>query len=395
MSKQFETIIVEKLLKKYERSKISKEGSNRNLAIRLSFDEKNMPKYVLEDSYLYEKDIEETVAVLHKSGFIDVKYDFNKRIKEVQLNLDKVEECYKLLNKESLKENRISVMSVLEKYKNKGKLTSWYVSKIEERIAFYKPTTSYFKNVKDLEEVLFILDRLEYQIDEISIRNFSAKYLKDSKRMEVLLSKLERILHEYFDSNEKEILSRFNVFRNPTFLYIKGMGKFKINNQIIDLKDLKSELILSSNHVDNLQVVSLGCTEVITVENLTTFYDYPSFNRCIIYLGGFHNKIRKKLLCKLYEFNRSIPFYHFGDIDAGGFYILNHLIEDTKIPFKTMYMDVNTLKKYSNETIPLTKEDQKRLKQLLQNKNLNIYKDVFMYMLEHNIKLEQENIIYD
>lgn len=210
-----------------------------------------------------------------------------------------------------------------------------------------------------------------------------------------MLSKIESIIRECDDLDYEDVLVNYNVYKNPSFVYLKGIGKFKVNNQIIDLESLDSELILSSNHIKVLEVVSLNCKEVITVENLDTFYMYSKKERCVIYLGGFHNEIRKILLCKLYDFNNSLHFYHSGDIDAGGFYILRHLIYDTKINFKTKLMDVATLEKYKDKCIRLTDLDKKKL-ELLKNDNLiRIYKDVIDYMLVNDVKLEQENIVYD
>ena len=182
--------------------------------------------------------------------------------------------------------------------------------------------------------------------------------------------------------------------KNPTFIYLKGSITIKINNQIIDLNKLSHELILSSNHLKDLELINLSVDNIITVENLTTFYDYPIKNNLIIYLGGYHNEIRKNFLLKLFNFNKNLNFYHSGDIDAGGFYILNHLIKDTNVNFIAKYMDINTLIKYKDYTKELTKEDIKRLTSLKEQSIMNKYLDVIEYMLKYNVKLEQENINY-
>ena len=127
---------------------------------------------------------------------------------------------------------------------------------------------------------------------------------------------------------------------------------------------------------------------VVTVENLTSFHDYEGTDDFVIYLGGFHNKVKRDFLMFLYEQNDGKKYLHFGDIDAGGFYILEHLKAKTGIPFKTLYMDVETLVKYKSQTKRLTQNDRQRIKNLLA-KTEN-YKDVLEYMLEQDCKLEQE-----
>lgn len=397
MSKSYEDKIIEKLIKKYQNSKLSKDCSTNNIKIGMVFDEKNMPDYVSDSSYLYEADIESSVNKLKDLGLITVDYNLDERIRKVYLNLSAVDNAYLYLGKRTLSDRKKEIMDLLKRYKDKGNIVKNFVIFIEERISNSKSTDKYFKTFSELEELLFILYKIVNQKEDISLRRFSAIYLNDSKRLEKMESKIISIIKLFggFElDSEENILENFNIYKNPSFVILKGVGKFKINNQFIDLKLLGSELLLSGNQIEMVEVNGLDCKEVITVENLTSFYDYPETDRCVIYLGGFHNRIRKKLLCKMYEFDKNISFYHSGDIDAGGFYILNHLIEDTDIPFKGRNMDVLTLEEYSDFTVTLTDKEKERISKLRNIGNLCEYKEVFDYMLKKGVKLEQENIKY-
>lgn len=130
---------------------------------------------------------------------------------------------------------------------------------------------------------------------------------------------------------------------------------------------------------------------MVTIENLTSFNNYNE--ECgIIYLGGYHNKVRQKLLSKIYEQNPTISYYHFGDIDAGGFKILVHLKKKTNIPFKSLNMEEETLKKYLNYSRELTPNDVNEINRLLENKDYLEYENVLKALLKYNKKLEQEII---
>lgn len=393
MSKNYEQVLLKKLLSKYEKSKLSTIGSNKNLKISLKLNEKSLPEYVNEDSYLYEKEINNTIYNLSNKNFIEYTLN-NGRIDKILLNLETIENIYNYLKLDSPKIEREKYLSVTTKYKDKGYLTSTFATNVENIINNYKQHNKYFTSPKELEEIFLILDKLDNQKEEISRRTFSSKYLNDSKRLETILSKIEKIIKECTNLDTEDILSNYNVYKNPTFIYLKGSITIKINNQIIDLNKLSHELILSSNHLKDLELINLSVDNIITVENLTTFYDYPINNNLIIYLGGYHNEIRKNFLLKLFNFNKDLNFYHSGDIDAGGFYILNHLIKDTNINFIAKYMDINTLIKYKDYTKELTKEDIKRLTSLKEQPIMNKYLDVIEYMLKYNVKLEQENINY-
>lgn len=393
MSKKYEDLILIKLLKKYEKSKLSTSGSSRNIRISLKLDERNIPEYVNEDSYYYEKKINNAIVNLKSKNFITYTIE-NGRVKKVFLNLETVEEIYQELEIDSPKKTRNKYLKIAKKYANKGELTNSFSKNVEYIINNYKSYTKYFNTYSELEELFIVLDKLDNQKEEISRRVFSSKYLGDSKRLENILPKIERIIKECNNYLEEDVLLHYNVYKNPTFIYLKGSGIFKVNNQIIDLNKLSSELILSSNHLNNLKILELKVDNIITVENLTSFYNYPINNSLIIYLGGFHNEVRKNFLLKIYQYSPNFNFYHSGDIDAGGFYILNHLINKTTINFIAKNMDIVTLKKYKKYTKQLSSEDKKRLNNLKCQRNMKNYLEVIDYMISNNIKLEQENIDY-
>jgi hypothetical protein len=82
---------------------------------------------------------------------------------------------------------------------------------------------------------------------------------------------------------------------------------------------------------------------------------------------------------------------HFGDIDAGGLWIHHHLCEVTGINFELFSMSTNELKnkEYASCRHELSDNDRTRLQEL---KEIKIYKEVVEYMLDNNVKLEQEII---
>jgi hypothetical protein len=109
----------------------------------------------------------------------------------------------------------------------------------------------------------------------------------------------------------------------------------------------------------------------------------------VLYLGGFHNRVRRDFISMLHDQNSEAIFYHFGDIDAGGFLILEHLRRTTGIDIIPYNMDLDTLKKYEKMGKPLTENDRKRLGKLQEGQ----FSEIVDYMLEKNVKLEQEAIV--
>ena len=64
---------------------------------------------------------------------------------------------------------------------------------------------------------------------------------------------------------------------------------------------------------------------VVIVENLTAYHDCAGDNRVYIYLGGFHNGPKEKMLKCLYAQNPQVAYFHKGDLDVYGFAILESL----------------------------------------------------------------------
>lgn len=212
--------------------------------------------------------------------------------------------------------------------------------------------------------------------------------LGDSKAFEKIKSRVISILFEYGEFPDKDtILSDLNIVKNPGYVYVKGKGEISISGQHINLSKMNGAVGLGSSTLDNIDYIKVLGSKVVTIENLTTFHSYVDDDAFVIYLGGYHNSIRRKMICKLYENNPNINYLHYGDIDAGG-YILLDLRRKTGIPFVAINMDIITLEKYRQFAKPLTENDRIRLDKLRDGE----FADVVKYMLEHDCKLEQEAI---
>ena len=99
------------------------------------------------------------------------------------------------------------------------------------------------------------------------------------------------------------------------------------------------------------------------------------------------------LIDKIYYDNPSLTYRHFGDIDAGGLYIHEHLCRATGISFQMHLMSRAELEdtRFQSCLRPLSDNDHLHLESL---EKQEIYQNLAGYMLEHGVKLEQEIISY-
>ena len=258
-----------------------------------------------------------------------------------------------------------------------------------------------------MEESANIINLLDYILSdhpEILERELSIEVLHDSKKWEkIYRTKVCKILqesgnfHEIIDGLEETkeiydtILENLNVYKNPSYIYFKGKAKIKFaDGRIINVAQNKA-LALPSTEVSDIDEIDILNKTVMTIENLTSFNRVRGTDVFFLYLSGYHNSVKQVLLKKIFDQNQSknILYYHFGDIDPDGFYILDNLRKKTGINFKPYCMDVENLKKNQDYAKSFESNDTKKAESLIAARK---YFDIATYMLNNKVKLEQEII---
>jgi len=131
--------------------------------------------------------------------------------------------------------------------------------------------------------------------------------------------------------------------------------------------------------------------QIITIENLTTFYRVVEQSALVIYLGGFHNEARRNLIGKAHQAFPKAKLFHWGDIDLGGFRIFRSM-KDVVPNLEPHLMGLETLMKYREQCQPLSKGYGKLLKGLLKDEGYGVFHDVIRFLFQENIRLEQEGV---
>jgi len=390
--KNYKQFLLDKLIDSYESSKIYKGEITRDNKIYFKFNNKNIKEYFDEYNYKYKEEIDIACEQLEKENFIKIHRTkgYNSHIiDKVQLLESSVEGIYKYLKRKEKKHKEKDLITILKQYCERddllGRFTLFAEEKIEKNLSIKKYLD--IENIEQCEDILKGIDNVLREENEIFKRNFSTKVYGDSKKYAHIESRVIKIIKDF---SEEEIPS-YNIIDNYTYVSFKGSIDLKLKNSNISANDFIGGIAISSKDIDNINEIKVCSNKLVTIENLTSFHNYNE--ECgVIYLGGYHNKVRQKLLFKIYEQNPTINYYHFGDIDAGGFKILVHLKKKTNIPFKSLNMDEETLKKYLNYSRELTANDVSEINRLLENKDYIEYENVLKALLKYNKKLEQEII---
>lgn len=400
---QYDKKILNALLDSYERSSLSR-GENK-VAVHISFDftRKILPEYFDESSIKYEE-IHAYIRDLEQRGWIQIIWRRNKEnhiVDKVILREEKVQEVYRYLHRipqTVLIQKNLELLKEMKKTGCKGEICKRFTEYLMKRLKDGKSVKE-FLNLADPEknrQLIQAVDLVENNRTSYYVREFSIEHFQDTKVFEQISGMVVKIIRRFDpkqkEKDAKEILAEYSIYHTPNYIYLKGNGTLCIKNEHIKLSLFQQGIGISGEDVQFLQLTDLeNVKKVITIENLTTFFRWMEEDSLIVYLGGYHNAVRQQLLQMIYRKIPHAEYLHFGDIDAGGYEIYENLCRKTGILFGTYYMNLETLQTYESYARKLTENDRKRLNKLLEKQDCK-YRDVLGYMLEKNIKLEQECI---
>lgn len=395
--------ILELLLKKYESSK-TYEGQNEVLQSFSLLPEKVFPDYNNDFTDIDRiKDFEKQCSLLESEEIVQLarKYDRISKITAVSTdeNWNKIRAILGVKDKKTRLNEEISFYSEFFEDSASHKIVKDFCKFQIERLESGKEAE--FRH-EDAENIIALLNFILKNKNEILERELSISVLSNSKTWEEKYkSRVLKILRKSgcFDSltenfaDEKEknkiILEECGVFSNPSYVYFKGNGAiiFENGKSIKIYSDIP--IAISSASICKIKSFEISDSKIMSVENLTAFNRIKDSDTFFIFLSGYHNSAKQVFLKKIFCQNSGKAYYHFGDIDPDGFFILENLRAKTNIDFRPYKMGISELKKYSGFAKPLEKNDLTKATTLIEK---GLYTEILDYMISHDQKLEQEII---
>jgi hypothetical protein len=319
-------------------------------------------------------------------------------ISKIKLNTNSINEIYSVLKREDITVKRNREIKMYTQYMGVHDIMDAFCKSQVERLNDYKDA----KYTSDI--AINILKLLKYVLgnnSDIMERELSVAVLGDTKLFEKSYkSRICSIIEEYgeleldlsvLDKKEKEkaILEEYQVFSNPSYIFFKG----NVDIHYVDGNSMSvtpdNPIAILSEAIARIEMIKVNSNRIVTVENLTSYNRINDNKSTFIYLSGYHNTAKQRFLKKIAENNSGVSWFHFGDIDPDGYYILKNLVEKTGIAFVPLYMDVQQLINCKQYCKPLEKNDMVKANSLLK---FHFYDEVMQFMLANNCKLEQEII---
>lgn len=395
--------ILQRLLSKYESSKTYK-GEN---SVSQSFIIR--PSDVYKD---YEKDstdineivdFEKQCKLLESENFIQLDWKYDRITKIIAISTDenwnKIRIILGVKDKNTRFREEIAFYSKFYEEATVPQIVKDFCKNQIERLESEKNAEYPQEESKDIISLLtFILQNKNEILErELSIsvlsnsKTWESKYKTKVLRILKNTGQYESLMENCTDEKErnKAILEEYNIYANPSYVYFKGNGRIEFENRETIKIYSNIPVAISSASINGIVSFEISDSKVMTVENLTSFNRISDADTFYIFLSGYHNSAKQSFLKKIFNQNSNKEYFHFGDIDPDGFYILENLRNKTTIDFKPYKMGISELDRYAEYTKILEKNDITKAEILIANGR---YKDILDHMLNNNLKLEQEII---
>ena len=391
--------ILHKLLDRYEASATYRGENRRRQTFSVAPDEM-FPAYYLDSADVLEvEDFESQLSQMEEAGLIALRRAKNGEIRRIIACPDRWEQYRTLLHRRDRNDLLEEEMRFYETWRGAHPITDGFC---EEQIQRLRSGKKALYRQEDAACILRLCARILSNRQDLLERELSISVLGDSKLFEKkyrervcrLLQRdpsLAALVQEVDDRREREsiTLGEFSVYANPSYLYLKGDGEIRFSDGYCVRLRADTPAAFLASRLMKAASIRVAAEVVVTVENLTSFNRIQRPGHFYLFLSGYHNTAKQNLIKLIAAQNPGLSWRHFGDIDPDGFLIAEHLQRGTGLAFQTVHMGVEDLIRYSRFTKPLEANDLKKANTLIR---AGKYVDVLEYMLEHNVKLEQEII---
>ncbi|MDR0730938.1 MAG: DUF2220 domain-containing protein [Treponema sp.] len=425
---KYEAEILSLLLDKYEAGSYFKRGVKPVRRIMLKFYDggvSDYPVYDIEKPEQRER-INRAVLALDKDNLIFyewMKGEAGHFVARVWLNLETIDKAYAFLDRRPANdiadELCLEILDVLEEVKNgwiRRFLAESYEA-ISRRHAVGRGGPGNRmpggrEERQDLFRVLRFVDSLGET--EMLERVFSIRCFGDSKKFETgvkkrLLDIVRRCADWDDDTGEDELLRFAGIVRYPQQFEFRGPLSIGFEpdpsrggtarRQSLDFSPLIHGASLNSLDLRRGTLrLAPEVSRVLTIENQANYADYlhrqNNENELVVYHGGQFSPAKglffRAVAAAMPE---HCPWYHWGDIDYGGFSMLARLRREIKPGVFPYRMNGEELIRHAAFTVPVTDSYLEKLRSLTRQEELRDCFPCLEYMVKHRVRLEQEALL--
>ncbi len=284
------------------------------------------------------------VEELEEEGIVSVKWiRFRKGDRVDALYLENPDKIYQYLGEDTPENIRESVLSFIHSYKTDSRATIKIIEYIKKN--YISGDKELFNNYEDIRDILKLLDVSPEEAGKYNIRALSVKLFNNSKRVERIKDKADRLS---MLCGEQTLTERLGIERSFPETSISGNAVIEFaNGDRWSLNDNILTLPLSTaRNIKNI-IMPVKNPKILSIENKETFHvlsKAPGYFGLYVYCAGRINNADKSIFEILNGNN--YEFYHSGDLDPDGLKIFDEIDVLLGGKLNPYMMDIDTYSKY-------------------------------------------------
>lgn len=360
--------------------------------------------------------VNEQMQLLEAKGWLRLhwqKFEKGNLLEAIDLvaRQEVIEELNALLGRTPFHDIRTRMHQLLDQQETHGgwfdSFVFWARTQLDANKSIAPLSLQDLRESQDLLTALSAIADLQTPVFE---RSLSVSLFKNSKRLEELRGGIVYVLRMHepdaagYGDDEWALLHVHRINRPPERVPLTGPIELLIQNTsqsnrtesetYLRLEPGLSSISLPEDILRSAVIRACPAKAIITVENLTSFSELliiRPLDVMAVHTGGFASPSLTAFLYNICNYRPGLPFFHWGDLDAGGLRILAHLRRrlGRVIP---LGMDAETFEQSRLHAQPLASNDRESLGTLLNDPQLADCASLLHHLLKENLKLEQEAI---
>lgn len=407
-----QSIILNRLLDKYENSKHLYDTGTSTRRVMLRVEKKDFPEYNFEDASIRDS-YNEAAMALEKQRLVKLEW-VNGRplLSAIVLRLDQIMQCYTSAERVHPKVRACQVVQLIENGLRDVKVPWIMAWKTDVcRLATEQLRIPAFCKADNapLHDLLCSFREYSALSGSITMRAFSSRCFHDTKYFERNVRDLFlRIARKYdadlaisCDENalgEREQLAYLGIYARPELYELAGNCQVRTEQGNICIGAAPYGLALPSTLIDSIISIDLAEIQCITfIENKTNYDEYVMSekqpNELVIYHGGFLSPQKRKLVTLIVRAaSKDVKARFWADIDAGGFQMFDNLqkLISSVLP---MRMSGELVEKFHEHGLMRSKEYLSELAADLKSGRYLLFKDAIEKILSYGVTIEQETFL--
>jgi hypothetical protein len=384
------------------------EQTDRRRVVRVRLNERRHHDYFYANDFSVRRDANEVLQQLSDQGFLRLhwrKWEEGNWLEKIDLIVEDAKAIYTLVGREPLNEQESMLRRLLAEHSPnvrwRVEFLLWARRQLDARLSVAPLRLSAGPaDVKWNRDLLAALQAIEELREPALERKFSVQLFGDSKKFDELRPAVIKVLRrhdpesELYGDDDRALLQARLLERSPEYVPIAGPLVLQAGDRGLDLYPFVPSVAIPATILNDASVNGCDAGALVTVENLTSFSELTVAKPgsvLAIYTGGFASPIVIGLLRAIRALRPELPFFHWGDMDAGGLRILAHLRKNVR-DVQPLAMNVVTFDLYRRHSQSLNGNEREAIGQLREHPMLVDCVQLVEHLLETNEKLEQEAI---